>query len=125
MKTKLLYEDVQLDAQVRISAHGDIVVAPLPWEGAGKAPIMVDGKVRFRASVTLSDDGTVEIRRFKTGVQPPRYSLVFRTEHCDVLLSRGGSLVERWRFGKRMSLREMYDTRKRERRQVDAFFESL
>ena len=125
METNLLYEDVQLDAQVRISAQGDIVVAPLPWEVVEKAPIMIDDKVTFRASVTLADDGTVEVRRFKKGVCPPRYQLVFRTEHCDVLLSRGGSLVERRRFGKRMTFREMRNARKRELREIDAFFKSL
>ena len=121
----LLYEDVQLDAQVKINACGDNIVAPLPWEVVEKSPIMVDDKVKFRASVTLSDDGTAEIRRYRTGTRKPLYQIVYQSEHCDVLVTRAGNLIERWRFGKRMKVRDMYHARKRERREVDAFFKAF
>lgn len=123
--TKLLYEEnVQLDAQVKIEANGNFCVAPLPWECV-KAPIMPDTKVVSRGSITMTDDGTIEFHRYNIGSQLPLYRTVFKTEHCDVLLSRGGMLVERWKFDRNLTFHQVCAARKRERRDVDAFFRAV
>ena len=123
--TKLLYEkEVLLDAQVKVEENGNIRIAPLPWE-CEKCPIMEEDKVSYRARETLTDDGTAEIRRYKVGARPPLYRNVFETEHCSIKLSRSGRLVERWTFEKKLTPYQMYEARKREQRDVDAFFRTM
>ena len=49
----------------------------------------------------------------------------FSTEHCDVLRSQGGVLLERWRFDKKLTIHQVWDIRRREQPAVDAFFLTL
>lgn len=121
---KLIDEELLLDAQVKIEENGNFCVAPLPWE-CTKALIMSENKVVIRGSITMMDDGTIEFHRYNIGSQLPLYNTLFKTEHCEVLLSRGGQLVERWKFDHKLSFHQVCAARKRERKEVDAFYRTV
>ena len=121
---KILYEDVYLDAQVLVKTDANLVVAPLPYEWE-KTPLMPAEHVVLRGSLLLKNDGTAEFRRYRTRSKGPLYHTVYQTEHCSVKLTRKGQLVEVWKFGRQTTPHQMYEIRKRERRDVDAFFKTV
>ena len=44
----------------------------------------------------------------------PRYEELYSTEHCRLLMTLGGSILEKWNFGGRMSMQEIAEARRRE-----------
>ena len=124
MKTEILFGNVQMDAQVTMNVNGDINIWPEAWE-AEKAPIMPERRVAYRGRITLMEDGQTEVKRYHIGSQLPLYRKLFSTEHCDIIRTQGGQLIERWRFKKNLSIHQVCDIRRREQPAVEAFFVTL
>lgn len=121
MKTKILFGNVQMDAQVEMNVNGDINIYPEAWEQE-KAPIMSERKVSYRGRITMMEDGQAEVKRYHIGSQLPLYHRLFSTEHCDIIRTQGGQLIERWRFKKNLSIHQIWDIRRREQPAIEAFF---
>lgn len=121
MTTDILYENVQMDAQVAMKVNGDINIYPQPWEKDWK-PIMKPLKKSYRGRITMMDDGQTEVKRYNIGSQMPLYTKLFRTEHCEVMRSQKGQLIEKWKFDKKLSIHQIWEIRRREQPAVEAFF---
>ena len=118
---EILNKNVRMDAQVAMNVNGDINIYPEPWE-MEQAPIMQQAKTSFRGRITMMDDGQTKVKRYHIGSQMPIYNKLFATEHCDILCSVGGKLIERWKFDKKLNIHQIYDIRRREQPAVEAFF---
>ena len=68
------------------------------------------------------DDGQTEVKRYNLGSQMPLYTKLFCTEHCEVMRSQGGKLIEKWKFDKKLNIHQIWDIRRREQPAVEAFF---
>ena len=87
-KQQILH-DVQMDSQTTFMNNGDINIYPCSWE-FDKAPVTADGKpmVRYRAGVMVVDDGTAVVKRFRDGLNGPKYETIFETPHGAVKITR-------------------------------------
>lgn len=87
-KQQILH-DVQMDTQTTIMNNGDINIYPCSWE-FDKAPVTAEGKplVRYRAGVMVVDDGTAVVKRFRDGLNGPKYETIFETPHGAVKITR-------------------------------------
>ena len=87
-KQQILH-DVQMDTQTTFMNNGDINIYPCSWE-FDKAPVTADGKpmVRYRAGVMVVDDGTAVVKRFRDGLNGPKYETIFETPHGAVKITR-------------------------------------
>ena len=87
-KLQILH-DVQMDTQTTFMNNGDINIYPCSWE-FDKAPVTADGKpmVRYRAGVMVVDDGTAVVKRFRDGLNGPKYETIFETPHGAVKITR-------------------------------------
>ena len=122
MKEKsFLEKNVRMDAQVAMNINGDINIYPAPWE-EDQTPIMSERRVSYRGRITMMDSGQTEVKRYNIGSQMPLYDKLFCTEHCDVLRSQGGQLIEKWKFNNKLSIHQIWEIRKREKPLVDAYF---
>ena len=124
MNKNILLNDVRMDTQTAFFMNGDIHVYPCDYEEY-KAPIMSEKKASFRGRITLMENGEAEVKRYHIGSQPPMYRKLYSTEHCDVVMSQAGNVYERWRFDKKLPIYKIWEIRKREMPQVDAFFLTL
>jgi hypothetical protein len=124
MTKNVLLKDVKLDTTTSFFANGDIKVYACPWN-EGFEPLTPEKKVSYRGRITVMEDGNAEVKRYQLGTNPPLYTTLFSTEHCDVLRSRGGNLTERWKFDKKLTIHQVWDIRRREQPAVDAFFLTL
>ena len=124
MKKNVLLKDVKLDTTTTYSANGDIKIIACPWN-EDVDPLTPDKQVSYHGRITVMEDGSAEVKRYRMGTNAPLYTTLFSTEHCDVLRSRGGSLTERWKFDKKLTIHQVWDIRRREQPAVDAFFLTL
>ena len=119
-----ILKDVSIDSTTTFFANGDVKIFPCPWN-EDASPLNGQKKVSYRGRITVMEDGNTEVKRYKLGTNAPLYSKIFSTEHCDVLRSQGGVLLERWRFDKKLTIHQVWDIRQREQSAVNAFFLTL
>lgn len=124
MSKNILLNDVRMDTQTAYFSNGDIHIYPCAYE-ADKAPILSEQKVSYRGRITMMESGETEVKRYNLGSQLPLYRKLYSTEHCEVIMSQAGNIYERWRFGKKLPIHQIWEIRKREMVQVDAFFKTL
>ena len=106
-----ILNDVQMDTQTTFMNNGNISIHVCPWE-QDKAPVTADGKplVRYRAGVTVVDEGRTVVKRFRDGLNGPKYEVIFQTAHADVKRTRElnhgrrGCLKVEFRFARRYPL---------------------
>ena len=87
-KQQILH-DVQMDTQTTFMNNGDINIYPCSWE-FDKAPVTAEGKslVRYRAGVMVEEDGRTRVKRFRDGMNGPKYETIFETTHGAVKITR-------------------------------------
>ena len=84
-----ILQNVQMDTQTTFMNNGDINIFPCIWE-QDKAPVTADGKglVRYRAGVIVEEDGRTRMKRYRDGLNGPKYETLFQTAHADVKRTR-------------------------------------
>ena len=118
---KVFIDDVRMDTQTAFMATGNINIYPCAWE-TEQAPITVDGSKRsLRGRITVDQDGETHFVPYKES-GAPRYEELYSTEHCRLLMTLGGSIIEKWDFNGRMSMQEIAEARRREMRYINSWF---
>lgn len=84
-----ILQNVQMDTQTTFMNNGDINIYPCVWE-QDKAPVTADGKgqVRYRAGVMVEEDGRTRMKRYRDGLNGPKYETLFETAHGAVKATR-------------------------------------
>ena len=126
-----ILNDVQMDTQTTFMNNGDINIYPCSWEG-DKVPVTADGKpiVRYRAGVTVVDEGRTVVKRFRDGLNGPKYEVIYQTAHADVKRTREmnhgqrGCLKVEFRFPRRYPLSLMKSLFYKESEEIMAYFNS-
>ena len=129
-KQQILH-DVQMDTQTTFMNNGDINIYVCPWE-QDKAPVTASGKpiVRYRAGVTVVDEGRTVVKRVREGLQGPKYEVIYQTAHADVKRTREmnhgqrGCLKVEFRFPRRYPLSLMKSLFYKESEEIMAYFNS-
>ena len=124
MNRNMLLKDVSIDSTTTFFANGDVRVYPCPWN-EDVAPLTEGKRKSYRGRITVMEDGNTEVKRYHLGMNAPLYQKLFSTEHCDVLRSQGGTIMERWRFDKKLNIHQVWEIRRREQPSVNAFFLTL
>ena len=131
-KQQILH-DVQMDTQTTFMNNGDINIYPCVWE-QDKAPVTADGKrlVRYRAGVMVEEDGRTRMKRYREGMNGPKYETLFETAHADVKRTREnskhhpnrGCLKVEFRFPRRYPLSLMKSLFCQESEEIMAYLNS-
>ena len=107
------------------------IVYPCSWE-QDKAPVTADekGLVRYRAGVMVEEDGRTLMKRYRDGINGPKYETLFQTAHADVKRTREmnhgkrGCLKVEFRFPRRYPLALMKSLFCEESEEIMAYFNS-
>lgn len=116
-------EEVRMDTQAAFMVNGDINIYPCVWESY-KAPIMGEKRVTYKGRITVQDDGSTQVRAYRLGAKGPRYEEMFTTEHCRVLRTPGGKIIEKWSFRPSLTADEIRILRNLESPRIDAYYVS-
>ena len=125
MKTEkriVINGDVKMDT-VTVYSENQIKVDACPWMRDKADEVAPDGRLRLRGMTTIEPGAGMVFRPYRTG-SGSRYKMLFKTEHCDVLQTQGGVVIEKWRFKPVMTAEDIRKARQTEGRKLDAYYQS-
>ena len=114
--------DVKMDT-VTVYSENQIKVEACPWMGDKTDEVAPDGRLRLKGCTTIEPGAQMVFRPYKVGTGS-RYQLLFKTEHCDVMRTQGGVIIEKWRFRPSMTSADISEARARENVKIDAYYQS-
>ena len=114
--------DVRMDT-VTVYSENQIKVEACPWQSDKSEEVAPDGRLRLRGVTTIEPDASMVFRPYNVGTGS-RYKLLFKTEHCDVLQTHRGVIIEKWRFRPMMNATEIRKARQAEGKKIDAYYQS-
>ena len=116
--------EVRMDS-VTIINENVIKVKPCNWEEDKAIEVMPEGRKRLKGSMEVAEGLHLTFNPYKIGSQGSRYKTLMQTEHCEVRLTQGKAVIERWTFKPSMSAADICQARQREGAKIDAFYQSL
>ena len=114
--------DVKMDT-VTVYSENQIKVDACPWMKEKADEVAPDGRLRLRGTTTIEPGAGMVFRPYRTG-SGSRYKMLFKTEHCDVLQTQGGVVIEKWRFKPVMTAEDIRKARQTEGKKLDAYYQS-
>ena len=121
-KRVVINSDVVMDT-VTVYSENQIKVEACPWMGDKTDEVAPDGRLRLKGCTTIEPGAQMVFRPYKVGTGS-RYQLLFKTEHCDVMRTQGGVIIEKWRFRPSMTSADISEARARENVKIDAYYQS-
>ena len=121
-KRVVINGDVVMDT-VTVYSENQIKVEACPWMGDKTDEVAPDGRLRLKGCTTIEPGAQMVFRPYKVGTGS-RYQLLFKTEHCDVMRTQGGVIIEKWRFRPSMTSADISEARARENVKIDAYYQS-
>ena len=121
-KRVVINGDVKMDT-VTVYSENQIKVEACPWMGDKTDEVAPDGRLRLKGCTTIEPGAQMVFRPYKVGTGS-RYQLLFKTEHCDVMRTQGGVIIEKWRFRPSMTSADISEARARENVKIDAYYQS-
>ena len=89
--------DVKMDT-VTVYSENQIKVDACPWMSDKAGQVVPDGRLRLKGCTTIEPGAQMVFRPYKIGSQGSRYQILFKTEHCDVMRTQGGVVIEKYGY---------------------------
>ena len=115
--------DVKMDT-VTVYSENQIKVDACPWMREKADEVAPDGRLRLKGCTTIEPGAQLVFRPYRIGSQGSRYQTLFKTEHCDVLQTQKGIVLEKWRFKPTMNATDIRKARQVEGKKIDAYYQS-
>ena len=115
--------DVKMDT-VTVYSENQIKVDACPWMREKADEVAPDGRLRLKGCTTIEPGAQLVFRPYRIGSQGSRYQILFKTEHCDVLQTQKGIVLEKWRFKPTMNATDIRKARQTEGKKIDAYYQS-
>lgn len=114
--------DVRMDT-VTVYSENQIKVDACPWTSDKADEVAPDGTIRLRGCTTIHPGASMVFRPYRTG-SGSRYVMLFKTEHCSVMQTQGGVIIEKWRFKPTMNASDIRKARQYESKRINAYYQS-
>ena len=115
--------DVKMDT-VTVYSENQIKVDACPWMSDKADKVAPDGRLRLKGCTTIEPGAQMVFRPYRIGSQGRRYQILFKTEHCDVMQTQKGVVIEKWRFKPTMNATGIRKVRQAEGKKIDAYYHS-
>ena len=115
--------DVVMDT-VTVYSENQIKVDGCPWMGEKADEVVPDGPMKIKGCTTIEPGAHMVFRPYNIGSQGSRYKQLFKTEHCSVMQTQRGVIIEKWRFGPTMTAADIRKARQAEGMKINAYYQS-
>ena len=115
--------DVVMDT-VTVYSENQIKVDACPWMSDNADNVAPDGRLRIKGCTTIEPGARLVFKPYRIGSQGSRYQILFRTEHCDVMRTQRGVIIEKWRFKPTMTATDICSARQTESTKINAYYQS-
>ena len=122
-KRVVINGDVVMDT-VTVKSENQIKVDACPWMREKADEVAPDGRLRLKGCTTIEPGAQLVFRPYRIGSQGSRYQILFKTEHCDVLQTQKGIVIEKWRGKPTMNATDIRKARQVEGKKIDAYYQS-
>ena len=109
---------------VTVYSENQIKVDGCPWMQNVVHDIVPDGRVKLKGVTTIEPGAHMVFRPYKVGSKGSRYEMLFKTEHCDVMRTQAGAIIEKWRFEPSMTSTDICKAHARENVKIEAYYQS-
>ena len=115
--------DVKMDT-VTVYSENQIKVDACPWMSDKADEVAPDGRVRMKGCTIIEPGAKMVFRPYNVGSMGSRYKQLFATEHCSVMQTQGGVVIEKWRFKPTMNATDICKARQTEGEKINAYYMS-
>ena len=115
--------DVKMDT-VTVYSENQIKVDACPWMADRADEVAPDGRLRMKGCTILEPGAQMVFRPYRVGSLGSRYKQLFATEHCNVMQTQGGIVIEKWRFKPTMNATDICKARQTEGERINAYYMS-
>ena len=115
--------DVKLDS-VALLSNNRIMVTACPWMADKAEEVAPDGRVKMKGCTIIEPGAQMVFRPYNVGSMGSRYKQLFATEHCSVMQTQGGIVIEKWRFKHTMNAMDICKARQTEGEKINAYYMS-
>jgi len=115
--------DVVMDT-VTVYSDNQIKVDACPWMADKADEVAPDGRLRMKGCTTIEPGAQMVFKPYRIGSKGSRYEVLFKTEHCEVMRTQGGVIIEKWRFKPSMTRADICEARTRENLKIEAYYQS-
>ena len=115
--------DVKMDT-VTVYSENQIKVDACPWMSDKADEVAPDGRVRMKGCTIIEPGAKMVFRPYNVGSMGSRYKQLFATEHCCVMQTQGGVVIEKWRFKPTMNATDICKARQTEGEKINAYYMS-
>lgn len=115
--------DVKMDT-VTVYSDNQIKVDACPWMADVAEEVAPDGRVKMKGCTIIEPGARMIFRPYNIGSQGSRYRQLYTTEHCCVLQTQRGVVIEKWRFKPTMSAADICTARQVEGQRINAYYMS-
>ena len=115
--------DVKMDT-VTVYSENQIKVDACPWMADKADEVAPDGRVRMKGCTIIEPGAKMVFRPYNVGSMGSRYKQLFATEHCSVMQTQGGVVIEKWRFKPTMNATDICKARQTEGEKINAYYMS-
>ena len=85
-----ILQQVKMDTATSFMANGDINIYPCNWED-GKEVTKNGRRVRYKGGIEVDNDGRTRVKRWRIGVNAPKYKTLFETRYGAVMINKNPS----------------------------------
>jgi hypothetical protein len=114
--------DVKMDT-VTVYSENQIKVDACPWMKDQMDEVAPDGRLKLRGYTIIEPGAQMTFTPYRVGTGS-RYKVLFKTEHCDVMRTQKGTIVEKWRFKPTMTTADICNARQNESQRINAYYQS-
>lgn len=122
-KRVVINGDVVMDT-VTVYSENQIKVDACPWMADKADEVAPDGRVRMKGCTIIKPGAEMVFTPYRIGSQGKRYKVLFKTEHCDVMRTQGGTIIEKWRFKPTMTTADICTARQAEGLRINGYYQS-
>ena len=115
--------DVVMDT-VTVYSENQIKVDACPWMSDNADNVAPDGRLRIKGCTTIEPGAHLVFRPYRIGSQGSRSKQLYKTEHCSVMQTQGGVIIEKWRFKPTMNATNIRKARWEEGKKINAYYQS-
>ena len=109
---------------VTVYSENQIKVDACPWMADRADEVAPDGRVRMKGCTIIEPGAQMVFRPYNVGSLGSRYKQLFATEHCSVMQTQGGIVIEKWRFKPTMNAMDICKARQTEGEKINAYYMS-
>jgi hypothetical protein len=117
---KKFFNNVQMDSET-IFFNNSVRVKPCHWHDYRGMEVTNGKHISFKGSIEIDAEGMMKVTPYEVR-EERRQKVLYSTEHCKIVETKTGVILERWKFDPLMTYDEIRRVREMEGMMIEYFY---